>query len=546
MKTKAQAGAAVVVGVMALLLVIYIVFIPISSSQTTPSRRQTGAAFLERDNEFIFEGPGLVESARGGREIMLPAINLRTRIESRIFLESNVFYVSNSFFEGPRTHETFFSVRNVDAVESMFISFIGKERTGVLRVTFNNVTVFENRMDSLNIPPIRIDPSLIREHNTISFSVSGVGLSFWRRHEYFIENFRVFGDVVELTQQSSLVNFELRQLEREGLERMRLRFTPHCSQTQVGRLHISVNNGLVYSQVPDCNILNIFDIPVSYVYSGINAIEFKTDRDSYLIDGISVESSVNDAQNLLYFFDIDRSLFRTTVESQAVCGEIDGVCPHGCSADNDKDCCFMEYQNAYWCSVPTQNENDRCVGRVDASNFDRCPSGYEDRRGRPPEGFEGLCGDNTDGVCPFGCSPFHDKDCCLEMDYYWCADMTTTGVSGMCVPVVTQESCAFCPSGYQSNTGRVSCEAEVSRNPIFEERTLKSDYMAELELRFVDDGRRKTGTVRINEFETAFDTAAPVFTRDISRFVMEGNNYVQILPQNQFNLVNIRVAVTER
>ena len=64
-------------------------------------------------------------------------------------------------------------------------------------------------------------------------------------------------------------------------------------------------------------------------------------------------------------------------------------------------------------------------------------------------------------------------------------------------------------------------------------------------LKFVDDGDRKRGVVKVNGFETSFSTLGDEIEKSIDRFLDDGTNYVQILPENSFHLVSVEINVEE-
>jgi len=553
---KAQAGgAAALILVIALVLVIYISIIPTEDSDSIIGRTTIGTVTDDSNHisknsgsktAFSFNGPGLVDDTDEGREILLPSVNLKTRTNSKILTEDNTFYLSNSFFTDEKTRLSSFFVKDVKNTDNLYMSFIVKKASGVLQIKLNGFILFEDEIKSTNVKPIKISSALLKENNILEFSVSGVGLAFWKKNEYILDNFKVYGDITETSQQSSITSFELKPSEYKFLKRAKLKFYPDCELIDVDRLFISINGVEVFSQLPDCNVLNIFDLPTMLLIDGVNKLEFRTSKDSYLIDRISIETELEENDDLVYYFDLDEDFFKIEEDAKAVCGEIDGQCPDDCDADDDKDCCFMEYTDALWCDVPTSNENDRCVGRVDEFNVDRCDSGYEDVNGRPDIDFKNKCGDDTDGICPVGCSKYYDKDCCFETKgNYWCDDMPTNGFGGICVGTVTKDSCSFCPAGYDGEDGDPECDGYEGRNPRVDESTLKSEYDVEISLKFVDDNKRKRGTIRVNGYEIGFDTREEEVQKDISRFVEDGNNYAQILPANDFRLVSVDIDVDD-
>jgi len=548
MKKKSQSSifAAILILVIALTLIIYIVSIPPEDRDSLlgrPSVSNGAPGLIVGEHDFSFKGPGLVDIASSGEKThRLPSINLRTRINNEFLLESASFIVSRNFKDDNRKVLAFY-VEDIDNVDNVYLSFLAPKRSGVLTITLNDNVIFEGELSKTSFSPLRIHRNMLMKNNILTFSVSGVGIQFWRKNEYVIEDFKIFADVMQRSEQSSYVTFQIPESDYDNLDGATLSFYPSCNQGSVGRLIIKLNRAVIYDQIPDCNILNRYDLPKNVLIESTNSLEFSTLKDTYLIDRIEIQTKVRDRSDLIYYFELSEDLFSSTTKPKAVCGEIDGICPSGCSPFLDKDCCFLEYSGrGFWCMVPTSNVHQRCVGRVDNFNFLDCPSGYEDSQGRPPEDFKGHCGDNTDGKCPVGCSIFYDKDCCLEQNMFWCSDLAVTGLTGVCVSTVTNDECKFCPSGYVGKNYNPSCDP-ISRSPLKYESTLKPEYSSRLILRFVDDGERKVGVIRINGFETSFNTNDGEVEKIIDRFVVEGNNYIQIIPESKFNLVNMRVRV---
>ncbi len=77
-------------------------------------------------------------------------------------------------------------------------------------------------------------------------------------------------------------------------------------------------------------------------------------------------------------------------------------------------------------------------------------------------------------------------------------------------------------------------------------KKIRNDTQAILTLSFVDDGEEKMGVINVNGHKTSFDTRKPVFTKDISSMLQEGNNYVQIEPKVTLNVVELRVELKKK
>lgn len=547
-RAQTASSASVLVFIIGLVIILYIMMIPpedrlalIQGGQVTPGGLPPDIS-VESDPErnFNFIGPGLVHDTDAGYEHMLGAINLRTRVNSQVFAEDAAFQVVRSYSSEKNKVIPFFVEGKVDNV---FMSFVAKKHEGVVSFILNGQPLYENDLQTTNVAPIRIPTGSLQRNNVLEIRVSDVGWKFWKKNEYIIENFKIYGDVTDASQQSSYSTFELRDSEVSLLDSAVLEFYPQCQNS--GSLFISVNDRQLFSQIPDCNSLNRLTIPDSLLKTGLNSVEFETQTDSYLIDRIAVKTTLSEQDNLIYYFVLNDDFFQS-ITTKEVCGEVDGACPVGCSHLDDKDCCFEEYPNGYWCTIPTFNANNRCVANVDRFTIGLCESGYADEQGDPPVTFEGRCGDNTDDLCPAGCSRFFDKDCCLTEDSgnYWCSNLPTIGVSGICVSGLSNDLSQLCPGGYVDEDGRIF--SVPSQGLLVDEDTLRTQYNVEVTIEFVGTQDRKRGIVRINGDDRTFNTYDSSVMFDASEFVKSGNNYIQIVPQNSFNLVSISVKIKER
>ena len=62
-----------------------------------------------------------------------------------------------------------------------------------------------------------------------------------------------------------------------------------------------------------------------------------------------------------------------------------------------------------------------------------------------------------------------------------------------------------------------------------------------LDIEFVDDGRVKRAETNVNGKLDVIDQRQPTFTRDISKVVREGNNYIEIRPLTELDIVKLEV-----
>lgn len=246
----------------------------------------------------------------------------------------------------------------------------------------------------------------------------------------------------------------------------------------------------------------------------------------------------------VFYFELDDDYFTVSSEDNALCGELDGLCPNNCDEDADQDCCFQEYSEPYWCDAPTSNSDDRCVDYVEAEDCDRCLSGYEDDSGNPSEQCEELCGDDTDNNCPSDCSANHDKDCCFDRsgEQYWCDDLPINGIDFSCVDSLSVDECSLCPTpgNYEGESTDPNC---IDRNrDDDDENELQRDYDLILTLEFADE-EKKDADLYINGHKISFDTYKIEFSRNIENYAEPWTNSIKIIPQNSFDIKELKIEL---
>jgi hypothetical protein len=552
-----KSGAPVLI-LITLLLVLYIIVLPPAEREALLGDGDTNGAgdglskgasdahedAVSNSDEFVFAGPGRIDVAgRSSYDHDLAPVHLSTTENAQVIFAENPFAIQSSVFK-TTDYKATFSVAEPSQIERPLLTFDTSSNKGVLRIMLNGHQVFAGDIDEKHVGPIAL-PDVLLKANVLTFQVDSPGWAFWSTKRYGIENLRIQGDVVDTTRQSSLSTFSLKADEVNSLLDGTLSFVATCVQREVGRVRAYINDNLLFNQIPDCGIKNVHHFDRDILNIGVNTLEFSSTMGDVLLDAVEITTEIDEeANDVTYYFELDEDLFTFDEEEEEVCGEIDGFCPDNCDEDIDKDCCFEEYTNAYWCDMPTENSDDRCVGSVSEGTVFRCRSGYEDDDGRVPRDFRGICGDDHDNECPVGCSRFYDEDCCLEdgSGRFWCDDVPASGLIDVCRDDLPADSCRLCPDGYDGEDEDPRCSYD-SRNPIRDEVELKSSYEVIAKFLFVDDDENKEAEVIVNGYTTNFDTYDDTYDKDISDFVKDGSNYITIRPQSDFSLVEVRIDV---
>ena len=205
---KAQGGlnAAILVTIIGGLIIIYILFLPEDEREALLENKtidrgdddddELGEGILLR--EFI----GRIDTVEEIEDKDIPNIFLFETTNAKELQRINPFIVRNGVFD-EKIKTIDFGIDDLENVDNVILSFRAKKRDGTLTIKLNNNIIFENDIDSETVSPISLDRALLRDANTLEFSVSSVGFRFWKTNEYSLEDIRVIGDITDKSKQES-------------------------------------------------------------------------------------------------------------------------------------------------------------------------------------------------------------------------------------------------------------------------------------------------------------------------------------------------------
>jgi hypothetical protein len=549
---RGQAGAAgALLALLAVFILLYMLLIPPDMREAllndqplpdgkTPSTDSPGRFLVNKT--VLSVSPGRIDYLKVAEfEHPLPAINLYTKTEAEEQSIGNDIYVKNGVFDKKSANLTF-KISNPGQLDNVYLSYRmnpNRNNKGILRITLNGNTLLDG---TASTDPIAFDAGLLEATNVLTFEVSGVGYLFWTTNEYELSDLKLIYESTDVSTQTSRNTFMVTDTEKFNLEKASLSFVPDCQTETAGKLTITINNQEVYAAVPDCSSPNYVEFSASIIEAGTNRVVFHSERGRYLIDRIMVKTKLKTMAYPRYDFELDERLFAasTTVDKgDEKCGSVDGICPKGCDADLDKDCCLQE-TSSFWCDYQPSNQDDRCRAITNNLTCQLCPSGYEDSSGKPPEKCRKICGDDTDNKCPSGCSRFYDQDCCFDEnpDNFWCDDIPKFGLA-TCKDSITRDECEACESGWDSEESDFKCTTATNDDS----SVLSTTYDVKLTLKFFDDNEKKTGKIYINGYQFYFYTYTDEYTRVIDNYVESGANTIKIEPDQ--TVLDIRKLLVE-
>lgn len=312
--------AAVLVGIITLLLIFYILFLPpetrkglLEDGEVEPGERLPSAKTGQNVTLVDVDVGRLDYISRRYFDKSVPNIVLIETTEANVLKKVNAFQVRNGWFDKQPGN---FSLRinDLENVDNVQLSFGAKEHTGTLKVDLNGMAIFESDVGKYNVGPIDFEKHLLKNDNMITMTVSGVGLAFWRTNKYDIENLKITGDVRDVSQQVSGSIFVLEGVEYFNAANANLRFIPYCSGIgDVGKLDVVVNNRNIYSATPVCDDPARVSIPLTILNAGQNSLSFRTERGTYSVEQIRIYGDLTQSRSLTNYFELNATEFDEVV-----------------------------------------------------------------------------------------------------------------------------------------------------------------------------------------------------------------------------------------
>ncbi|MCC7574693.1 hypothetical protein KO361_03825 [Candidatus Woesearchaeota archaeon] len=312
-KTKAQAGnhAAILVIIITGLLVLFVLSIspeerekllndetttngedPLFPGSTTLIRAVPGQVKYSPETEIIHE---------------FSPFNLNAEVKGELIHTKNSMYLKNSAFE--KITDTITFKINPETTNNILLNFNVEQSSGSLIIHLNGETIYNAPIRPGNSPPINIAPSLLRQENTLQFQVSGPGAAFWRYNHYTIKDINLYGDITDLTRSKATQVFNIATKEANELKASNIRYLPACKPETTKNLRVHINNFEIFSGIPDCEVFNTIQIPINYLYEGINDITFQIEEGRVLIDRAIIQNSLEKPYTLTYYFEVQDKYF---------------------------------------------------------------------------------------------------------------------------------------------------------------------------------------------------------------------------------------------
>ena len=300
------ANVAALIALIALFLIVYILLLPEADRNKLLGIPEEGA-----DKEVTGVGNVLlsefVGKAEPGEKIRrkvheIANVNLFTKEETGLITLSENIKISRGFF-GSKDQDIFFRIDDPGDVLKAELYLVVDSGSGDLIVEVNGNEFYRNEIKQ---GQIRIDIPLgyLASENNLRLSVAGFGSKLYSLREVKLRKEE------EIKNRVARRTFSVDASEKAGMKSAIMRHSVFCDGDEDQVLKILLNDNLIYSDVPFCNLKeDSVELGVELFKTGVNNLDFETEGD-YLIEGITVKTFSGDDELPEYFFTLNEEDFR--------------------------------------------------------------------------------------------------------------------------------------------------------------------------------------------------------------------------------------------
>ncbi len=306
MKKRGQeGGAAALVALIALFMILYILFLPPEERSKLLGETKDGKIDEKAlpKTELLLAQPGrVIPKGDVVSHHPLPSVILTTKTEAIMLDSWDSVHVRHSVFSSA-PQELKFSLHDPDNVENVLLNFLVVNGKGILTIKLNGEQIFSREVTARNIEPISLKKSLLHKDNILAFTVSSPS-PFWQTNTYILGDISVRGDIIDKTKTASTSTFYMDSDEKKMLKRATLSYVVLCDPTSLGKVTISLNNKVISDGAPACSVPTRLDVPIDFTSTGTNTLQWKSDKGTYKFEGVTVEGGLKEPQNYHVYFTV--------------------------------------------------------------------------------------------------------------------------------------------------------------------------------------------------------------------------------------------------
>jgi len=310
-ESTSAVGVATLLAIIVAFMIIYILLLPQEAREELLYGNETKGYTRARENGITGENVlfseflGELSPIKKVKDVKhdVTAVNLFSTSKKDILTLSNAIMVSKGFLSTKSQTLMFELDSPEDVQDAQFYILVGKSEGNLIAVLNGNIIFNDDLFDNTQ-KIIKLPLNYLREDNTLELISSKPGFIFGSNvHEI---------EYVKLKKDYSLKNrvaervFSVPTNELKYVERAIMSYAVYCNLEESNVLRMFLNNYLIFSDVPFCNLRNEdIEVDSSYLIPGPNNLRFETDGD-YIIEGIEIKTITDEERVPEYYFDIDR------------------------------------------------------------------------------------------------------------------------------------------------------------------------------------------------------------------------------------------------
>jgi hypothetical protein len=312
---RGQAGnIATLISLIALFMLVYILLLPQEARDDLLQRNEApnvGGGLNNENSLLLFsKNIGELTPLRQSKGIIhtIAGVNLYSDTKNEILTLANDIKFSRSV-TNDNSQVLDFPIDFPKDVLRAELYIIVDEAEGDLIIVLNgreifNSDVLDNSQEVINLPL-----NLLKEINVLEFKSQSPGSQFWKINSHDLREVRLRKQA-EVKNRESLRVISIPASELRDLEKSILSFSVFCSQDERDKLNVKVNQAVVYSDVPFCNLKRSeIEIDRDFVNSGNNNLLFESEGD-YIIEEVEWQSLLRGQRASEYAFDIKNKDYR--------------------------------------------------------------------------------------------------------------------------------------------------------------------------------------------------------------------------------------------
>ncbi len=306
MHKKAQAAG--LIGILALLIIFYIIFLPPLEREKilAPEKFENVTNVTEARRFLLDEAPGFLSALQEKeREHTIPNVVLEEVSEAKILVEIPPFVVKRGWI-GEQKKTFTFPIKRPEITKNVLLTFALARYRGMLKLTVNGVAVFEGTLEVPNPAPIPLPSDVLKEQNTVEVEAVGAGLWLLPRI-YELRDIKIISDITDPARLEASHLVSITRTEKDIIDRSTLRFFAICDEKTVGTLTVLFNQQQVFKGKPDCGSLNQQELFAIDFVEGRNTVTFLLEKGKARLEQVGIKNKLKEAKPYLQYFQIEKA-----------------------------------------------------------------------------------------------------------------------------------------------------------------------------------------------------------------------------------------------